>query len=624
MFLLAATAARAGLITDLSQVPFPRRVVDFSQFLGDGAVRTQGPQEVSLLTEIGVTFDSSLDGGSILFSGFYGLGVNGDWGGDFAFAGLDFDLFGFDAYSMWFTFTKPVNAFAAFMNYRVPTQEEIDGGLVYSDVILEAFGSRGGVIETHNLTLDAPISTPFATNAGAYRGIGRAAEDIYGFRVSNAGVVLTNLTLASNSFPTENPIPEPGTFALLGGALLLGAAARRRARGVLLTLALAAPAFSQFTSGSNGSDGALDLQVLPGQTTRTVEFDPDALNLNPARDNVFHFTTINIGPGVTVVMRANKVRNLPVIWLASGAVTIAGTINVSGAAGHPQTSDTALRAPAVPGPGGFAGGLGEGPGTPRTAGSGPGGGGVGCDPRWGGGGAHASAAGCSGPAYGNALLIPIRGGSGGAGAPISSGLIGAGGGAGGGAIRIVSSVSVAVTGSILADGGPGANNAGGGGGGAIHIVAPNITGGGILRANGGSATVWPGAIGRIRLDATTLNFAGTVSPAASTGPLFNPPLPSNVPTVRVVSIGGVNVPLSPNNSFTLPDVVINSTTAVPVLVQAANIPVGTVVTLNLTPEIGSLITANTSPLSGTLASSTGTAQVLFPTGVSRVFVGAKW
>src|SRR5262245_46728624 len=78
----------------------------------------------------------------------------------------------------------------------------------------------------------------------------------------------------------------------------------------------------KFNSGSNGSDGALNL-TTPG----TIIFDPKSFTppLNPAGDNVFNFTTINIGPGVTVKL-SSKVFSGPVYWLAQGAVTINGTI----------------------------------------------------------------------------------------------------------------------------------------------------------------------------------------------------------------------------------------------------------------------------------------------------------
>ena len=86
-----------------------------------------------------------------------------------------------------------------------------------------------------------------------------------------------------------------------------------------------------------------------------------------------------------------------------------------------------------------------------TAGFGPGGGARsnfrGC------GASHGLSSACGGLAYGNTLLVPLRGGSGGAGGAVSVNNPGAGGGAGGGAIRIVSSGIITLAGSILSNGG---------------------------------------------------------------------------------------------------------------------------------------------------------------------------
>src|SRR5262245_40713338 len=63
---------------------------------------------------------------------------------------------------------------------------------------------------------------------------------------------------------------------------------------------------------------------------------------------------------------------------------------------------------------------------------------------------------------------------------------GRGGGGGGGALRIESSTSITLTGSIIANGGDGsfgsATYGGGGSGGGVHLIAPTISGAGSLRA----------------------------------------------------------------------------------------------------------------------------------------------
>src|SRR6202795_646291 len=101
-----------------------------------------------------------------------------------------------------------------------------------------------------------------------------------------------------------------------------------RLRTMWVALLLTAGAGAQpFASGSTGADGAYNPTV-------SGDFDPAALGLNAAGDNVFNFTTINIPAGVTIRLRGTKVRNLPVVWLATGNVTIAGTLNLNGDAGY--------------------------------------------------------------------------------------------------------------------------------------------------------------------------------------------------------------------------------------------------------------------------------------------------
>src|SRR5450759_2881024 len=102
-----------------------------------------------------------------------------------------------------------------------------------------------------------------------------------------------------------------------------------------------------FNSGSNGTDGALNLT-----TSGVVTFDPAAIGMNPAGADVFNFTTINIGPGVTVKLFNGPLRGKPVVWLASGAVTIAGTLDLTGQSGSPINDlNQADLHPADPGPG---------------------------------------------------------------------------------------------------------------------------------------------------------------------------------------------------------------------------------------------------------------------------------
>ena len=219
-------------------------------------------------------------------------------------------------------------------------------------------------------------------------------------------------------------------------------------------LAMAIPCAAQwqnFMSGSTGSDGALDFSSTPSGTT--VTFDPTSYNppLNPSGNNIFNFTYINIPSGVSVRLSGRNLTG-PIYWLASGNVTINGSLDLSGENGAGPTNVPTNRTIAYPGAGGYAGGLGGmSGGAAPTSGQGPAGG-------------AAGTVGGNGGFSGNSFLVPLVGGSGGGGslnyasfnnttgiAP--AGYFGTGGGAGGGAILIASSTSIACTGSIDAYGG---------------------------------------------------------------------------------------------------------------------------------------------------------------------------
>src|SRR6266446_6966461 len=79
-----------------------------------------------------------------------------------------------------------------------------------------------------------------------------------------------------------------------------------------------------FSSGSTGHEGALNI-TAPGVTY----FDPVAMNLNPVVTGVFNFTTINVASGSTLKFSETKYHG-PVYFLASGDVTISGTLDLNG------------------------------------------------------------------------------------------------------------------------------------------------------------------------------------------------------------------------------------------------------------------------------------------------------
>lgn len=379
-----------------------------------------------------------------------------------------------------------------------------------------------------------------------------------------------------------------------------------------------------FSSGSNGSLGAF----APGANT-TVTLPPDG---------ILNYTTINIPNGVTVSFTPNAA-NTPVTMLATGDVTINGTITLNGAngtAGIPNNPNS--QAGRSGGPGGFPGGAGGMGGATNTFGS------AGMGP---GGGTPTSTVGGSLPhaTYGApgtfGALLPLFGGSGGAGgvqiscaggAAICNGESGAGGG---GAIVMASTTKITVTstGTITARGGDhwsfavSASLGGTGGvgsGGAIRLVAPEITNQGTLNALGGRVLVQGfvvGGDGRIRAEALVFGPFAATTPAASIvgtlGPVTASSTPAliNLPTLAFSSIGGIAPPASPTGSFTTADVTLPPTTTNPVSVTitATNTPPSITYTIKLLPQFAAP-SSQTVNSTGTFAVSTANANVTFPNG----------
>lgn len=290
-------------------------------------------------------------------------------------------------------------------------------------------------------------------------------------------------------------------------------------------LTLAASPAGAFDSGSDGSYGPINI------TNNTV--------LPMPQNGIFNCTTITVASNATLTFLPNSL-NTPVYLLAQGDIVINGTIDVSGQNGQTNGAYSAG------GPGGFDGG--SAPVSPRPAGygRGPGGGPIATAGTYAGGCGSFGTAGFGGPpVYGNSLLVPLIGGSGGAGAGLSFAMSGGGGG---GAVLLSSSSSVRIAGQVRASGGSGAyigyyalNSvySGGGSGGAIRIVAPVVTGTGVLDTSGGvGGNYTPGGSGRIRVDcppqAVGFKMVGAVSSIGRSMFIF----PPNNPRLYFVNAAG--------------------------------------------------------------------------------------
>jgi len=392
-----------------------------------------------------------------------------------------------------------------------------------------------------------------------------------------------------------------------------------------------------FNSGSTGADG---------------DFAPAAnIALQMPDSGVFNFGTVNIPSGVKVSFVKNAA-NTPVIILATGKVTIAGTLDISGGSSVATGSGTfgTWGQGGFGGPGGYDGGRGGQAGGNRWGGTGMGPGGglggnvtAGCyayNQGGGGGGfgtggqgsfcvtaVSGSNPGVGGPTYGSASVLPLIGGSGGgggAGGEAASGTPGTGGGGGGGALLIAASGGVELTGSIQAFGGasgkpgncdynykPLGGAGGGGSGGAVRILAPTFSGAGGINIGGGSGRPCTGGTYSAYLDGGNGGVGRTSIETVTSGTLRL----TGLPVLAISSVGGVEVPPNPVG---LGDVVLPTDLPNPVTINlsASSIPVGTVVKLVLSVPYGVNVTANSTPLAGALAASTATATINIPMGAS--------
>ncbi len=373
-------------------------------------------------------------------------------------------------------------------------------------------------------------------------------------------------------------------------------------------------ASAQLTIPSDGSDGALNITNdtvidLSQAVTGTWDQDNSANAGKGVYDPskwaiVFKYSSVNIAghtTGSPAVLAGRTVRfinhsnHAPVVWLVQGNVTIDGIVNLRGQDG---VFDTVLGlTPREPGPGGFRGGA-VGP-SGQGGGYGPGGGLFPGNP--GNDGIYLGS-------YGNPQIIPLIGGSGGAGG--GQGIPGSGAG---GAILIAAAGTVTVTGLIDARAGSvfdaAFNHGASGSDGAVKIIASTVSGGGTLNAT---------YRGRIRIETAALSPTLKTFPETIGVPSANPPIiwpAANAPKARVVSVDAVPAPADPSSPLVAAaDVAIQNNAPVNILIETRDFPIEGVVQLNIIPKFGARSTLAATRLSGDITLATWRVTTTLPQG----------
>jgi hypothetical protein len=401
-------------------------------------------------------------------------------------------------------------------------------------------------------------------------------------------------------------------------------------------LILSSPAWAQTTynSGSTGANGAFPPAAIPtGATSILMDLGSGNLTYKDAQggnlgtgtvgtpDNagVYNFTTFNLPAGINLTFTPDSL-NRPVQFLDSGDVTIAGNIIVSGQSYQGKKGGAG-------GPGGFNGGDGGGDTTSTTLN-----GGAGAGPA-GGEGWSGSVVVAGSLLIANQQLTPLFGGSGGGGGQGNVANPGDGGGAGSGSLILASNGTITLNGYINAIGGSGttinyrgSDSSAGGSGGAVRLVANTVKGGGTINVSGGDSVVRPGGAGFVRIEAfsnTGLNVVGASSFLRPTTP--SAAIPTNLPSLRITSIGGVTVPANGTGGLPAqPDISFSQTQTGTVLLNVATsgIPINTTFAVRVAPTDGKY--GGLSTFTGTTSASGGSASISLPQGTSIVDVYAAF
>jgi len=231
----------AVTVIDANDIPAPSQTVDFSQFAGvfdcpgvgligpNAFCLTMGPVQVGDLVSEDIEW-SSTSSNSVIGNSNYGLsGVddNGSWNSDRnGYVGTND---GSDTVIMRFDFNDgAICAVGGFVNYA-----RGDG----DPFVMKALDNGNAVLESFDVTNDAPIITPGTVNDGEFRGFVRASNDIASIELSGQFDVLDDL-----KFARCDTIVVGGEFLPIESTSLVLAGLQTSAIWMLPVLAVAAGA----------------------------------------------------------------------------------------------------------------------------------------------------------------------------------------------------------------------------------------------------------------------------------------------------------------------------------------------------------------------------------------------
>jgi len=202
--LFAATVATASPITSSAALSSPQTTT----FVFDVAQLHQpGPFVVGNGITVAGSPNMSVGGTN------YDLGSNGGWQGTFDWAGTDSN-----SSTMTFDLGGLFAGVGGFMNYSIAG----DSG---PTAFIRALAADHSVLESYDLRSFAglAISTPGATDGGAFRGISRPTADIRFFQLQGSFLIEHDITTGLAT------VPEPTSLVLVASGAI-GLVVRRRRR----------------------------------------------------------------------------------------------------------------------------------------------------------------------------------------------------------------------------------------------------------------------------------------------------------------------------------------------------------------------------------------------------------